>query len=85
MKLIDRDKLIREIEEEIDYGDEFADDDKLINKGLRIALKNIKMQQSIDIQSLNTLLQKDDTDKAINSDYNAGVLAAKELLLEVLI
>jgi hypothetical protein len=53
MRLIDADKLIDDIDEEIEYGTEriekhFGDEDKYITKGLRIARKDILMQPTID-------------------------------------
>lgn len=53
MRLIDADKLIEEIDEEIEYGTEriekhFDDADKYITKGLRIARKDILSQPTID-------------------------------------
>lgn len=47
MRLIDANALIKDIEVEIEYGDEFDESDKLINKGLKIALKRIKCQPTI--------------------------------------
>ena len=51
-KYISREAIINEIEEEIDAGDEFDERDVLINKGLKIALKDIKRQPAADVQSI---------------------------------
>ena len=47
---ISRESIIEELEEEIAMGDEFNEKDVLINKGLKIALKDIKRQPSADVQ-----------------------------------
>ena len=48
---ISREAIIKELEEEIEAGDEFDEEDVLINEGLKIALKDIKNQPSADVQS----------------------------------
>ena len=47
---ISREGILKEIEEEIEHGDEFDKEDKLINKGLKIAIKDIKRLPSADVQ-----------------------------------
>lgn len=46
---ISREATIRELEEEIEAGGEYKED-VLINKGLKIALKDVKKQPSADVQ-----------------------------------
>lgn len=50
MDYLSREAIIKELEEEIAYGDEFDEKDVLINKGLKIALKDIKRQPAADVQ-----------------------------------
>lgn len=51
-KYISREAIIEELEEEIAMGDEFDEKDVLINKGLKIALKDIKRQPAADVQPM---------------------------------
>lgn len=51
MRLIDADKLLRVIDEEIEYGAEYADTNyQLINKGLKIARRDINCGPTIEAQ-----------------------------------
>jgi hypothetical protein len=50
---ISREELIEEIEEEIEAGNVALDEDVLINKGLKIALKDVKKQPAADVQPIN--------------------------------
>lgn len=47
---ISREAIIRQLEEEIEAGNVALDEDIWINKGLQIALKDIKTVESVDIQ-----------------------------------
>lgn len=47
---ISREELIEEIEEEIEAGDETLDEDVWINRGLRIAIKDIRKHETADVQ-----------------------------------
>lgn len=52
-RYIDADELVDEIEEEIEVGnEEIYEEDKLINKGLKIALKDIKKQPTVDAATI---------------------------------
>ena len=52
-RYIDADELVDEIEEEIEVGnEEIYEEDKLINKGLKIALKDIKKQPAVDAATI---------------------------------
>lgn len=51
MRLIDADKLLRVIDEEIEYGAEYAATNyQLINKGLKIARRDINCAPTIEAQ-----------------------------------
>jgi hypothetical protein len=51
VRLINANELLRVIDEEIEYGAEYAAKDyQLINKGLKIARKDIKCAPTIDAQ-----------------------------------
>lgn len=51
VRLIDANELLRVIDEEIEYGAEYAATNyQLINKGLKIARKDIKCAPTIDAQ-----------------------------------
>lgn len=56
-KYISREAIIEELEEEIAAGDEFDEKDVLINKGLKIALKDIKRQPAADVISRKEVLE----------------------------
>lgn len=47
---ISRDEIIEELEEEIEAGDEALDENVWVNRGLRIALKDIKKQPAAAVQ-----------------------------------
>jgi rubrerythrin len=49
-KYISREGIIEELEEEIAMGDKFDENDVLINKGLKIALKYIKRHPAADVR-----------------------------------
>lgn len=49
---INEEAIVKELEEEIAMGDEFDEKDVLINKGLRIALKDIRRQPTTDVQPI---------------------------------
>lgn len=51
MRLIDADKLLEVIGEEIEYGEEYGGDNtSLINKGLKIAKRDIECAPTIEAQ-----------------------------------
>jgi len=52
---ISRDAVIEELEEEIEVGDEFDKEDVLINKGLKIAINDIKRLPAADVQPLSVV------------------------------
>lgn len=54
---ISRDAIIEELEEEIEVGDEFDKEDVLINKGLKIAIKDIKRLPAADVQPLSVVAE----------------------------
>ena len=59
-KYISRKAIIEELEEEIAVGDEFDEKDVLINKGLKIALKDIKRQPVADVQPISQWISVED-------------------------
>lgn len=51
-ELIDRDKLIEEIQDEIENGNDSVPVDTLVNKGLAIALRDIMAQPAIESEPI---------------------------------
>ena len=47
---ISREVIIKELEEEIEAGDFALDEDVWINRGLKIALKDVKAVEAADVQ-----------------------------------
>ena len=85
---VSREKLIEEIEEEIEAENSFKDGEKLITKGLKIALKDIKKLKAADV---HTALSKEEYDsmckrmaECANMGFEDGHIAADTILLEVL-
>lgn len=66
---ISREKLIKEIEEEIQAGNEALDEDVLINKGLKIALKDIKRQPAANVQPINSLVKVEERVPDVSGNY----------------
>jgi len=66
---ISKEAIIKELEEEIAMGDEFDEKDELINKGLRIALKDIKRQQVADVQPINSLVKIEERVPDVSGNY----------------
>ena len=56
---VSREELIEEIEEEIEVENSFKDGEKLITKGLKIALKDIKKLKTADVQPVKWISVKD--------------------------
>lgn len=85
---VSREELIEEIEEEIEAENSFKDGEKLITKGLKIALKDIKKLKAADVQPTLSKEEYDSMCKRMAECVNMGVedghIAADTILLEVL-
>lgn len=68
-KYINREELIKEIEEEIQAGNVALDEDVWVNKGLKIALKDIKRQPAADVQPINLLLKVEERVPNVSGNY----------------
>lgn len=85
---VSREELIEEIEEEIEAENSFKDGEKLITKGLKIALKDIKKLKAADVQPALSKEEYDSMCKRMAECANMGVedghIAADDILLEAL-
>ena len=66
---INRETIIEELGEEIAAGDESDEEDALINKGLKIALKDIKRQPVADVQPINLLVKVEERVPDVSGNY----------------
>lgn len=66
---ISREELIKEIEEEIQAGNVALDEDVLVNKGLKIALKDIKRQPAANVQLINPLVKIEERVPDVSGNY----------------